>query len=147
MFETARKIWYIPQEYTKLFQNDHLDFEKDYNIMEDLNITSQKPRKLIILDQEYSTRSWKGLLHILCDQLYELEPQIFESLTKHRDFEGRDRRIISNDTTNMLGPYQVSENIFVETRYANANTILNYCKLIVEKYELQDDVHYNLKPR
>ncbi len=112
--------------------------------MDDLNVTGEKPRKLIILDMEYSVNSWKDFLRELCKQLYELDAQVFESFTKHKDFEGRERRVISSSIDGLISPFRLSHNIFVETNL-NANALLNYCKLIAEKYDVQNDIFYYLR--
>lgn len=144
LFKTAKQVWVLPEKYNIVDSEKTLDYEVDYNIMEDLNVTGEKPRQLIICDLEYTVNSWKDVLRELCRQLYELDSQVFETLTKHKDFEGRDRRVISNDCNGMNSPFQVAPNINIETNM-NANSIINYCKLIAEKYGLQEDIYFRLR--
>lgn len=144
LFETAKLIWNLPQKYNVLHSENSIDYDLDYNIMDDVNVTGEKPRKLIICDTEYSVSSWKDILREICKQFYELDHQLFESFIKHKDFEGREKRIISDTIDGMVSPFKLSENIFIETNLS-ANTILNYCRLIVEKYDLQNDVLFCMR--
>lgn len=134
----------MSEEYNAIHTEKLLDYNVDYNIMDNLNVTGEKPRQLIICDTEYTVSSWKDVLRELCKQLFDLDPQIFESFTKHKDFEGRDRRVISIDGNGMISPFQLAEKIYVET-HMNANSIINYCKLVAEKYDLQEEVYFRLR--
>lgn len=144
LFKVACLIWNLPEKYNTLSAENAINYDYEYNIMDDLNVTGEKPRKLIMLDMEYSVNSWKDFLRELCKQLYELDAQIFESFTKHKDFEGRERRVISDTIDGLISPFQLSNTIFVETNL-NANALLNYCKLIAEKYDVQNDIFYYLR--
>ena len=144
LFEIASSIWNLPDKFNVPSNENNIDYEYDYNIMDDVNVTGEKPKRLIILDMEYTVSSWKDMLREICRQLYELDSQVFESFTKHKDFEGRERRVISSNTEGLLSPFSLAENIFIETNL-NANAILNYCKLIVEKYDMQNDVFFNMR--
>ncbi|MBU5676817.1 DUF262 domain-containing HNH endonuclease family protein [Alkaliphilus sp. MSJ-5] len=145
LFKIATLIWNLPEKYNYAIDVDKIDYDIDYNIMDDLNVTGEKPRQLIILDMEYNVNSWKDVLREICRKLYELDAQIFESFVKHKDFEGRERRIISNSSDGMNSPFKLTEKIYIETTL-NANAILNYCKLIVEKYDMQNDIFFRLRP-
>ena len=93
---------------------------------------------------EYNVSSWKDVIRELCSQLYELDSDTFRSFVKHKDFIGRDRKVIDNKDDNMISPYKIAENLFVETNMS-ANTIINYCKIIAEHYSLQDDIFFLLR--
>lgn len=144
LFNIANQVWYLADKYNAINTEKLLDYNVDYNIMDNLNVTGEKPRQLIICDTEYTVSSWKDVLRELCKQLFDLDSQIFESFTKHKDFEGRDRRVISIDSNGMISPFQLTEKIYVET-HMNANSIINYCKLIAEKYDLQEEVYFRLR--
>lgn len=145
LFEIANRIWSIPQKYNDMSNENTIDYDIDYCIMDEVNVTGEKPRKVIILDMEYTVSSWKDMLREICKQLYDLDSQLFESFTKHKDFEGRERRIISDRIDNLISPFRLSENIFIETNLS-ANAILNYCRLIAEKYDMQNDVLFCMRP-
>lgn len=144
LFTIANQVWSLPEKYNVINSEKLLDYNSDYNIMDNLSVTGEKPRQLIIYDTEYTVSSWKDVLRELCRELYNLDSQIFESLAKHKDFEGRDKRVISNDSNGMISPFQLADNIYVET-HMNANSIINYCKLIAEKYDLQEDIYFRLR--
>jgi len=144
LFSIANQVWFLPEKYNIVNSEKNIDYDVDYNIMDDLNVTGEKPRQLTICDLEYTVSSWKDVLRELCKQLYELDSQVFESFTKHKDFEGRDRRVISNDCDGMISPFQLAENIYIETNMS-ANSIINYCKLIAEKNGLQEDIYFRLR--
>ncbi len=144
LFEIAKTIWYFPEEYNSLTVTELIDFNNDYNIMDDVNVKGLKPRQVIIIDCPYSISSWKDLFRTVIEQLYELDNEKFQSFADSKDFEGRERRIIAHTKDSMREPYQLTDSLFIETNL-NANTILNYCKIISEKYALQDDIYYNLR--
>jgi len=144
LFETAFLVWNLPEKYNDLIKENAIDYDADYNIMDNVNVTDEKPRQLILMDSEYSVNAWKDFLKELCKQLYDLDSQLFESFVKHKDFEGRDKRIISNNSEGMNSPFELKDNIFIETNLS-ANAILNYCRLIAEKYDLQNDIYFKLR--
>ncbi len=144
LFNTAKQIWSLPVEYNAVSSEKTIDYDINYNVMDDLNVTGEKPRQLIICDLEFAVSSWKDVLRELCKQLYELDSQVFKSFTKHKDFEGRDRRVISENSEGMNSPFMISENTYIETNMS-ANSIINYCKLIAEKYSLQEDIYFRLR--
>lgn len=42
LFDIAKKIWFIPEEYNKVSNNDITNYSIDYNIMDDINVTGEK---------------------------------------------------------------------------------------------------------
>ena len=145
LFEFAKTIWALPEKYNAQNPNTStIDYSATYNIMDDINVTGEKPKQLIILDMEYNVSSWKDVIRELCSQLYELDSDTFRSFVKHKDFIGRDRKVIDKKDDNMISPYKIAENLFVETNMS-ANTIINYCKIIAEHYSLQDDIFFLLR--
>lgn len=146
LFKIADQIWYLPKEYNNITGEHPIDYKLEYNIMDDLNVTGEKPKQLVILNQMFTVDSWKDVLKQICKCMYDLDSETFKSFTKNKDFEGRDKRTISDNCKGMTSPFKLSDNIFIETNL-NANAILNYCKLIVEKYDIQNDVSFMLRQR
>lgn len=144
LYRIANNIWFIPEGYNRSQNNEIIDYSIDYNIMDDINVTGQKPRQLIALDTEFGVNSWKDVFRKICDILYELDDNIFKKFIHHPDFKGRDRRIISNSKDEMISPYEVSEGVYVETNL-NANAILNYCRIMAGHFEMQDDISFMLR--
>lgn len=79
----------------------------------------------------------------LCGVLYDLDNTIFYNLTKHKDFAGRDRRIISDTNERLRTPHKIADNLYIETNLS-ALDILNYCKIICNHYQVSDDVYFML---
>ena len=54
-------------------------------------------------------------------------------------------RIIDDNDLNMRSPLKIAEGLYVETN-RSANDILNYCKLIIEKFDGVEELSsYRLK--
>ena len=89
--------------------------------------------------------SWKKFFEQICKKLYEYDAGIFSSLTKHKDFKGRSRRIITSNENELRSPCKVGQGVYIEQNLS-ANAILNYSKLIVDKYdEFENEISYRLK--
>ena len=147
LFETAVRIWPLPDKYNTLKDNATIiDYEELYNIQTNINITGEKPKQLIMLGNEYSVTTWKEMLRTLCKELFELDDSILYNLTKHRDFAGRDRSILSNTSEKLRSPYKIAEELFIETNLS-ALEILNYCKIICNHYQVSDEVYFMLSKR
>ena len=144
LFDIAKEIWFIPEEYNKVSNNDITNYSIDYNIMDDINVTGEKPRQLIVADMEYNVNSWKDVFRRLADLLFEIDKNTFEKFLKHSDFKGREKRIVSNTDDGMNSPYMVADGVYLETNL-NANAIINYCRLMAEHYELQEDISIMLR--
>lgn len=144
LFEIAKKIWFIPEGYNKSITNEIIDYSVDHNIMDELNVTGEKPKQLIIADMEYSVNSWKDVFRKLSDILYEFDNNQFKKFVQHSDFKGRERRIIGDKKEVMTSPYEIADGIFIETNLS-ANAIINYCRIMASHYEMQDDISIMLR--
>lgn len=144
LFEAALKIWSLPEKYnTQKEQSSIIDYTTPYSILEEIKITGEKPKQLILMDTEYSVSTWKELIRTLCKELYELDSTVLYNLVKHKDFTGRERYIINDSAESMNSPYKIGEGIFIETNLS-ALDILNYCRIICNHYRISDDVYYML---
>lgn len=146
LFDTAKNIWIIPEEFDYELDNKIINFSKEYNIMEDINVTGYKPKELCISNTIYKVTSWRELFKKLCIFCYDLNSELFTSLTKNYDFKRGETRIISNTYSTMITPSEIANGVYIETTLS-AISILNYCKIISEKFELQDDIIYRLEKR
>ena len=110
-----------------------------------LIITGREVCELNILSEKISVNTWKKFFEEICKKLYEYDSDIFMSLTKHKDFKGNQEEIITNNKEELRSPYKVGENVYIEQNLS-ANAILNYSKLIVDKYdEFDNEITYRLK--
>lgn len=144
LYEIASSIWSLPQRYdTENSKHDEIDYSMVYNLMTNVSVTGEKPKQIIVMDTEFNVSSWKEMLRTLARELCELDSSIFCNLATHKDFSGRDRRIIDIDGSNMKVPYKVAENLYFETNLS-ASDILNYCRILCEHYSMIDDVYFML---
>ena len=144
LFETALKIWDLPEKYNIQKENSNvIDYSTPYSIQSDINITGEKPKQLIILDTEYSVSTWKDMLRTICGVLFELDSTIIYNLIRHKDFVGRERYIISDTSEQMHTPHRIADGLFIETNLS-ALDILNYCKIICDHYQISDEVYFLL---
>ena len=113
--------------------------------MDDVNVTGREVCELTILSEKISVSTWKGFFEEICKKLYEYDSDIFNSLTKHKDFKGKTRRIITKNKNELRTPCKIGEGVYIEQNL-NANGILNYSKLVVDKYDgFEDEISYRLK--
>lgn len=144
LFSVALKIWSLPEKYNKTVSNNReINYSAVYNINDDIKVTGEKPKQIIILDYKYNISSWKEFLRILCDKLFELDNTILYNFISDQDFVGRNRHIISNSLDGMIAPYRIADNLYIETNLSALN-ILNYCRIICEKYHCSEDVFFML---
>ena len=144
IYEKTINIWKYPEEILNSIIFNKED-KKEFEIMDEVNVTGREVCELNILSEKISVNTWKKFFEEICKNLYEYDSDIFISLTKHKDFKGKSRRIITNNKEELRMPYKVGENIYIEQNLS-ANAILNYSKLIVEKYDgFDNEISYRLK--
>lgn len=147
LFDRAQNIWSLPEEYNKPISNSKdISYEMEYNLVDEINVTGETPRKVIILDMEYSVSSWRDVVREICNQLYDLDSEIFRSLTKHKDFEGKIKRRIGESDENMGRAHKLANHVYVDLN-GSAVELINYCILIAEKFGMENDISFMLKPK
>ena len=147
LFELAKGIWFLPEEYNARKSNiDKLDYNQTFNIYDDIIPTGEKPKQLIIDDVPISATSWKEMLRQLCRYMYDIDSQGFRALINKSDFIGREKKIIDCSNGLMNSPYEIADNLYIETNLS-ANAIINYCRLICDNFSVQDDVYFKLQRR
>ncbi|MCD7918901.1 MAG: DUF262 domain-containing protein [Clostridiales bacterium] len=143
LIKDIEKIWPCPDIINNA--NSKIDDRTEFDFFDEVDVTGRQPRELEIIGETYSVSSWREFLQTLCTVLYEYDPQIFRSLTMHNDFKGKNVRMIATDDQNMHKPLKIADGIYVEAN-RNANNILNYCKLIIEKFDgVEEESSYKLK--
>ena len=78
--------------------------------------------------------------------MYDIDSEGFRSLINKSDFIGREKKIIDCSNGLMNSPYEIADNLYIETNLS-ANTIINYCRLICDNFSVQDDVYFKLQRR
>ena len=85
LYEKSKEIWSIPAGY-KIQKLNNIEYGKEYLLNSSINVTGEKPDKLIIDSIPYPVKSWKGLLEKLCIELYNLDSDIFKELIYNPNF-------------------------------------------------------------
>lgn len=145
LYEVAEKIWALPEEYNKI-NRQTIDYTEEYNIMDEIDVTGEKPREITVLDMQYSVTSWKKFFLMLCEKLYDYNSDAFRDLTRYGNFKSEKRNIIDTKCDNMQSPYRIADSLYIETNL-NANAIINYCRLIAEHYNAQDEIFFRLSKK
>lgn len=109
-----------------------------------INVTGEKPDKLIIDGIPYPVKSWKGLLEKLCIVLYDFDSDTFKELIYNPNFQTKERVILSNSTFKLRQPIEISNDLYIESNL-NANAILSYADIIASNFELSDEIYFVLK--
>lgn len=143
LIEDIKKIWACPDMINNT--NSEVDIRTEFDFTEEVNVTGRTPTELEIIGEIFSVNSWRDFVKKVCEFLYEYDAQVFRSLTKHNDFRGKSIRIIDDNDSNMRSPLKIAEGLYIETK-RSANDLLNYCKLIIEKFDGVEELSsYKLK--
>jgi hypothetical protein len=118
---------------------------KRFSIDSDISLQHSKPASIEICGTIFPVSAWRQLLEVACRQLYQLDNALFDSFTTDADFApGRsDRRQISNQADDIRAACEIAPEIFVEV-HLSANNIRDLLFKIVEKYELEDEIFFEL---
>ena len=143
LYEKSKEIWSIPAGY-KIQKLNNIEYGKEYLLNSSINVTGEKPDKLIIDIIPYPVKSWKGLLEKLCIELYNLDSDIFKELIYNPNFQTKERVILSNSISKLRQPIEISNDLYIESNL-NANAILSYADIIAANFELSDEIYFVLK--
>lgn len=140
-YNMAVEIWRFPKEYEQ--SAGELDYDLEFSLEDNISVTGEKPKELIIGQKIYSVQSWKELMLTLCSKLYEFDKELFYFLIDNLDFKGRERNFLSKDGLDLRSADKIAENLFVETNLS-ADSIINYCKILVDKFHFEEEIRYSL---
>ena len=143
LYEKSKEIWSIPAGY-KIQKLNNIEYGKEYLLNSSINVTGEKPDKLIIDGIPYPVKSWKGLLEKLCIVLYDFDSDTFKELIYNPNFQTKERVILSNSTFKLRQPIEISNDLYIESNL-NANAILSYADIIASNFELSDEIYFVLK--
>ena len=143
LYEKSKEIWSIPAGY-KIQKLNNIEYGKEYLLNSSINVTGEKPDKLIIDSIPYPVKSWKGLLEKVCIELYNLDSDIFKELIYNPNFQTKERVILSNSISKLRQPIEISNDLYIESNL-NANAILSYADIIAANFELSDEIYFVLK--
>jgi len=134
----ALNIWNFPDIEESVYIKSQ---KQDYFTLDDnFDATGSKIKKLSVLNNIAVTSSWINCFVEFSKILYNFDEAMFKSFILDDDFQGRMQRIITDNPELCRKPIQFDEHveIYLESNLS-ANGILNYLKLIAEKYELESD--------
>ena len=137
LFNDAKYIWTYPKEL--VLQIELEDEDKEFYTLDDeMDVTGKKPLYFEVFGEKVKVGSWSEFFLKAINKLYEFDENIAKSLLLDNDFSGKKQRILSSIEENIRKPFQLKEGFFVETNLS-AKSILNYTKLICEKFGLSGD--------
>lgn len=143
LFEKIIEIWEYPEWLKE--EEKTLKMRTDFDIVDEVDVTGRTPCELTICGTTFHVDSWKTFFKCICKQLYEYDSQLFRSLTRHKDFQGRKKRIISDRESDLRNFEKIAEGVYIELTLS-ANDTLNYTKLIVDKFEgMENEISYHLR--
>ncbi|MGM0519609.1 MAG: DUF262 domain-containing protein [Campylobacterota bacterium] len=134
----ALNIWKFPGIDENKFINK--DEQEYYNLNESFDVTGKKIKKINILGDNIAVSSWIQCFAEFSNTMYNIDNSVFSQLAYDDDFKGREKRIISDNIDELRKPHKFNDNvhIYIESNLS-ANSILNYIKILAEKYELYGD--------
>jgi len=136
LFDEAKELWKYEDNSSDILLNSE---EKEYYTLEDdIDITGKKPIAFELYGNKYSVKSWKEVFVKTLEILAQKDFDTIKKFTKDSDFQGRERRIISNLSSDIRQAQKIRDDIFVEINLS-ANSILANIKLVCEKFALEND--------
>ena len=137
VFELVIEIWPTPYD---AFKNkmDEINTDAFYPIYELLNVTGQKPRTLLMKEQDYPLSTWKGILLSCLDWIANDDLERFLDLPKQKKFQ----KLLSY-TSEVLRRGESIHGIFVETNL-DAQSIYNYVGMLAEHFDVEEEVFIQL---
>ena len=116
-----------------------------YSIGDSIDLKHSKPVYVEICGDKFPVSSWRQLAETVCKQLANLDTAIFETFLIDEDFSLRGGgRQVSSSKDSLRNPCEVMPDVFVETHY-QANDLRDLIAKVSEKYELEDEIFYELE--
>ena len=131
LFEIVKNIFPMPEFKEVYIEDDY------YNLDDFFEVTGKKIKKVEFQNEIIRVSSWIDAFVKISTKFYEIEETMFKSFADDVDFFGRKRKIISYNP-NILREYRKIKDVYIEANLS-ANAILNYIKLMAEKYDLRGD--------
>jgi len=131
LFEIVKNIFPMP-EFKEVFIED--DY---YNLDDFFEVTARKVKKIEFQNEIIRVSSWIDAFVKISTKFYEIDENIFKSFINDTDFFGKKRKIISYNPDILRRDRKIKD-VYIEANLS-ANAILNYIKLMAEKYDLRGD--------
>ncbi len=136
--DIALKIWKFPNSDDILSSN--IEKQEFYTLDDDFEAKGTKVKKIIVLEDTVIVNSWIQFFTEFSKILYAKNNLLFNSFLIDDDFQGSKQRIITSNPEECRRAVKVFEDkeIYLESNLG-ANSLLNYIKLLAEKFELEGD--------
>jgi uncharacterized protein with ParB-like and HNH nuclease domain len=120
----ATQIWNYPQtNYQKIIEEQEI-----YSLDEEVDFSGKKPKTLYFGDKTFEVKSWRDVLKIICDELYQYSPTEFNLLIQNSELK---KYFAIGSGDNLKSPVAFNNNKFVDGN-KSANSITNFTKKICE---------------
>ena len=120
----ATQIWNYPQtNYQKIIEEQEI-----YSLDEEVDFSGKKPKTLYFGDKTFEVKSWRDVLKIICDELYQYSPTEFNLLIQNSELK---KYFAIGSCDNLKSPVAFNNNKFVDGN-KSANSITNFTKKICE---------------
>jgi uncharacterized protein with ParB-like and HNH nuclease domain len=142
--DIAMDIWSLPDEYNKAHGDEDVDYSLQYNIMEELTITGEKPKSYIFGAEERHVDSWATMFIGVLGSLYDYDHATFE---KFITLEVTQRR---NIVKHIDSDYHFRKQGKICQKYLaemnlSAQVMMTFMQIAAELYGLQDEIWFTLK--
>ena len=140
LFSEAAKIWGYPKELIVdiQFSDESKEF---YTLDDEIDIAGkkQKPNYFELLGERVQVVSWSELFVKFSEKLLQYDEETFSTLLGDDNFVNNKKKVFSTvDDGSMRKSAQIGKFLYLEKDFS-ANTIINYIKLICEKFGLSGD--------
>ena len=129
------------KEYTPKILPNYEDYQVDNQIEHNLyeDFTHKRPFSFKLLDRAYNVKTWKDMLLILCEELYNKDKNIFETMITKPSMQGKRRKNFSKNADELREKSRLKMNnsdIWLETNMSG-NGIRNLIIKILKEYNLK----------
>lgn len=130
--EKLVRIYPRPQE-----QHKNIEVSGEHFVNEEINVTGQKPTKIIIQSQEFKLNTWSNTLTTLLNYIWDNDSGTYQIVKNDKSIN----KLFSNSPRN---PKTLQNGEIIETNYS-AESILAILGKIAEICGIQDEVSYVVK--
>jgi len=141
--DVALKIWSLPNEYNKAINDEEIDYSIQYNIMDDVKITGEKPRSYIFGNEERYVSSWSAMFEGILRALYDFDPATYEKFITHEVAQRRHLAEPKGSDYKCTTPVEICQGYLTEMKFS-AQNLMTFMQIAVELYGLQDEVWFKL---
>ncbi|KZS39740.1 hypothetical protein AWE51_08805 [Aquimarina aggregata] len=135
--DIALKRWKYHNSSKTVIQE--LENETFYELSNSDDFSGKKVEKIEFFGNEFTITGghWRTMYQVVCEELYNLAPQIFTSLLNDANFGTGYRKFISTTITELSRPVEVGKNLWLEGNLSAAS-ICKWIAYILSIYDLDE---------